>query len=129
MPPRPIFTGADGAPLSPLAHSMPSSVKIGGFDFAIVQWRAQDGRKSRRYGETDFHTLEIRVDTENYPASQIAHTLLHEVMHAIFWVWPMETNDEEERVVQLASNGLFAVMRDNPGLFDWIRSCLGTPAP
>jgi len=42
-----------------------------------------------------------------------ANTLLHEIMHVIYHNYSIGTPEEEEKIVESFSNGLFAFLRQN----------------
>lgn len=98
---------------------LPASIKIGWCDFRIDEWNPRDAASSNRYGETCRLTKVIRIDVSHGPR-QTAVTFLHEILHAIYSVWTMNKEDDEERIVTLSSEGLGTVMRDNPDVFAWI---------
>lgn len=111
----------------------PSRVKIGAHWYKIewVPFAAIEGR----YVGLCFHQAKkIRVAAEQ-PKRQLAQTLLHEIMHAIYYEWgltnsEMEAEDyqagmlSEENVVNGISLGLTTVFADNPNLLAWVRWCL-----
>jgi hypothetical protein len=61
----------------------------------------------------------IRVDV-SYGARQAAETLLHEILHCAFAVFPIYEKDEEERIVKGMSACLATIWRDNADVLSWI---------
>lgn len=51
-------------------------------------------------------------------------TLLHEILHAVYFVWNLEDKDDEERTVTGLSTGLSTVLHDNPELVELLSSSL-----
>ena len=100
-------------------NSLPTTVKIGWCDYKIVEWDAREASAARRFGETCSITKIIRIDVIHGPP-QTAETLLHEIMHAIYSIWTIGKDDDEERIVTLSTGGLATVMRDNASVFGWI---------
>lgn len=100
-------------------NDLPTSVKVGRKIYRIENWEPKSAAAERRCGDAAHEIGRIRVDTSFGPA-QAAETLLHEILHAIFYIWSMEDEDNQERTVGAMSNGLATVMRDNPDVFSWI---------
>lgn len=64
--------------------------------------------------------------SDNFPSREIeAETLIHEILHGIYFAMSIKPKDTEERTVKLMSVGLSMFLRDNPELVDWIRESLG----
>lgn len=68
-------------------------------------------------GYTNHQDLEITVDID-HAESIVADTLLHELLHAVFYTSGMMTvlGDEEEQVVTSVSTALLDALRRNPAL-------------
>ena len=52
------------------------------------------------------------------------NTLIHELFHAIFYVYNIEEKDEEERVVNTFANGWHQVLSDNPAMLNYLKRTL-----
>lgn len=69
--------------------------------------------------------LELRV-VKDRPTSALRETLLHEILHAICFVFgitmPTEggAHEREEQVVAQLTEPLLLVLRQNPKLADWL---------
>lgn len=72
-------------------------------------------------GKTTPSRLTIALD-EECPPSQVADTLLHEVIHAILVSLDLDS-EVEERICLTLGPGLLGVLLDNPALVDYVRSC------
>lgn len=59
--------------------------------------------------------------------AELADTLIHEVLHAIWASAALPSRVAEERAVTHLARGLAAVARDNPGLFGHIESLAQGP--
>lgn len=98
----------------------PLRVKVGAHIYRIL-YRNTEGNCGGLC-HTHSKTIHIRLGLEG---SYLAESLLHEVMHAIWYEWGI-TNSEmplalylasvatEESAINGLANGLMAVMRDNP---------------
>lgn len=102
-----------------LCKNMPTSVRVGSYDFIIVQWRHVAAIASERLGEFSSTELVIRVDFR-YPPPVCVGVLLHELHHAIYWAYGLTDSDGEERMCVALGNAWLQIWRDNPELLSWI---------
>jgi len=58
------------------------------------------------------------------PIDVTVDSVLHEILHAIWWNYLDEEETTEERAVTMLSHGLVQVMRDNKKLFNELRDLL-----
>jgi hypothetical protein len=56
--------------------------------------------------------------------NQLVNVFFHEVSHAIFWVYGLGKDDEEERIANMLGVALTALHRDNPWLAGWVQKAL-----
>jgi len=92
---------------------MVTSVRILGLDYPVlVQFKDTDTYLDGKFGYFDGVRMRIVLAANNDPGVQ-GEVLLHEIVHAIDAA--MQTGLEEDQVGRL-SRGLFAVLKDNPGL-------------
>lgn len=98
---------------------LPKTVKIGWRDFRIEVFPNAEARDRRLMGETAMQQGLIRIDLQ-FDDRQVAATLLHEILHAMFNCWQMAKEDDEERIVTTIESGLSTIWRDNPEVFAWI---------
>lgn len=104
--------------------ALPDRVKIGGFDFAIVMWTHHQATGASRYGEFASVEQTIRFQRDMPSKFKAVDTVMHEIGHAIYWVFGIFDDDKEERVVSTFSTGWLTVHRDNPWLARWISETL-----
>ncbi len=99
---------------------MPARVKVGYMTFIIEPWKHGNTISTDRLGECDVAGQTIHVNTEMAPA-KVANTLMHEICHAIYYVYGIAKQDaEEEHAVTMMANGLSGVLVDNPGLAEFL---------
>lgn len=98
----------------------PTNVKVGLFDIKIVDWHPTEAAGTRRYGEFSSVEKVIRVDFSKGRV-QGGETLLHEILHAVCWVWAIASSEDEDDIIGPLSLGLGTVIRDNPKVFDYIK--------
>lgn len=98
---------------------LPIKIKVGIFDYDIIAWEANSATANRRFGE--FSAVEncIRVDVLAHKF-KVVDTLVHEINHAIFYVYKLEDADNEERICGTMASAWAAVYRDNPDLLKWL---------
>lgn len=102
---------------------LPDAVKVGYLDYALVVLGARAASAANVYGQCSHECCEIRIDFSHAPRVN-AHTLLHELLHAVATVYNRADGADEETTVTTLSNGLAGVWRDNPGVFAWIAAGL-----
>lgn len=84
---------------------------------------ARDSQARGKYGE--FSSLELRILLDPLmPPVKAVDTLIHEVLHAIWWCYIIKDEDKEERVVQTECSAWVQIYRDNPQLLAWITEML-----
>lgn len=103
-----------------LPSGLSSKVRIGCADYTIVPWTSHQAGDYSRHGEHSSTLRELRICFEGRGDSAHATTLLHEIIHAVWYQYGLEDEDKEERVVTVLSNGLSAALRDSPDVFAWI---------
>lgn len=101
---------------------LPPSVRVGPHDFTITPWAPAEAPPDR-HGECQADTLTIRL-TDYRPPRQVAGTLLHEILHAIWFTQSMPAEESEENAVTSLAMGLCGVIRDNPDVVEFITHCL-----
>jgi hypothetical protein len=97
---------------------LPDRVRIGPYDFDIVDLDGEDAEKN--YGAFDYSSQTIAVLPE-YPTPFLeVDTVLHEILHGIFAVFRLKGKEGEEHLVSTIATGLTMVLRDNPKLRQWL---------
>jgi Zn-dependent peptidase ImmA (M78 family) len=99
---------------------MNDTVRISHYDFKIERIKGKTMVASEVYGLCVKDKQIIYIDTSATPAVQ-KDTLLHEILHAIWWTGYLEDDDKEERVVSVTATGLMQVLRDNPWLVEELK--------
>lgn len=86
-----------------------------------IEWMSSDTAKERNeFGSFTASTLTIRVD-ETRDISKQANTLLHEILHAGWWIFNLDEEQEaEERAVTCVANFMSEIWRRNPQAVEWI---------
>ncbi len=101
---------------------LPKSVKIGSIVFTVTNDPFKvDERGTKDWGCILYRESLIYVDT-SLTLDVIKETLLHEVMHGVFCVFNIDSEQGEEKVIGPLSSGLMAVFVDNPVLTAFLTS-------
>jgi hypothetical protein len=114
---------ADMSPTK-LVKSLPKSVRVGPYDIALEPMTP--ARQHTEDATGYFAYAETKIAFEAHPVSgpYAADTLIHEISHAIYYVYGIKSEDDEERTVSTLSTGLVQVFRDNPWLLGWLKKAL-----
>jgi hypothetical protein len=115
--------------MSELLKLLPKKIKI---SFADVDIETSDDTKftEENFGEYDSRNNKITIST-NSTDRDIANTLLHEIVHASVWYGglkddgaALEDDKHEEHVVNVLTNQLCQIFRDNPKILTIIKKGL-----
>jgi hypothetical protein len=115
--------------MSDLLRLLPKKIKI---SFADVDIETSDDTKfaEENFGEYDSRNNKITIST-NSTDRDIANTLLHEIVHASVWYGglkddgaALEDDKHEEHVVNVLTNQLCQIFRDNPKILTIIKKGL-----
>jgi hypothetical protein len=115
--------------MSELLKLLPKKIKI---SFADVDIETSDDTKfaEENFGEYDSRNNKITIST-NSTDRDIANTLLHEIVHASVWYGglkddgaALEDDKHEEHVVNVITNQLCQIFRDNPKILTIIKKGL-----
>lgn len=112
----------------------PTKAKLFGHDIKITWDKSLRGRDL--FGEANRYKMLVRVSPDASSSQQKA-TVLHELLHLMWTISGMNQRLRgaftiprdngfmeflEEEVVRSYENAIFAMIKDNPRLFDWIKS-------
>jgi len=104
---------------------MPSSIQVGPFRFTVngsadAVVRARTHARDQRMGECDSRMLAILVDPTT-PFQQQQDTLLHEVLHACWYVsGGYEKDMDEDTAVGRQTSIILDTLRRNPDLVAYL---------
>ena len=102
---------------------IPKSVRIGCFTLDVVVGSMHDHEQAGTYGHMNSFQKQIAV-RPHMDHQQLANTFIHEVIHAIHWVYglmrhPDAPQPSEEDYTELTANGLCAFWQDNQKTVAW----------
>lgn len=96
----------------------PESIRIMGRDYQVV-WEEDTLLGTSNLGITYTHECSIAVRAGQHPIEE-ADTLLHEVMHAVWYCMSIsEGGADEESVIRRMASGLIQVLMDNGQLLKY----------
>lgn len=102
---------------------LPTAIKVGHRDFQVqIQDRDWSDRHSAN-GQCSKDQGLIHI-AGHLSGALAAESVLHEVMHAAWYVWRVEDGDDEERTVTTLTMALSCIFRDNPDFVDWYMKTL-----
>tara|TARA_Y100000296_G_scaffold84947_1_gene119645 strand:- start:823 stop:1173 length:351 start_codon:yes stop_codon:yes gene_type:complete len=105
-------------------NKIPIVLKIAAFDITVED--LPHGNELNGWG--DFSALHQRIRLDKTSLQKLprkyADSFLHETLHAVCWVYGVQDEDKEERVVTTIATGLAQVFRDNPEVLPWIEEKL-----
>lgn len=105
---------------------LPKSIRIGPITYKVNAWTPAeaDAQDPPLFGSFDANRGVINILYERHCAAARLDTVLHEVSHAICWVYKIKPEDSEERIVSTLGTALAQVLIDNPDLRSFIeQSC------
>ena len=106
---------------SNLHRLLPSKIKIGYADYKIEKRSSQFCEREDMFGDCDTKLSRIRYNIAQ-SRKELANTILHEILHALFHTEgitvPART---EEFVVRNLANGLLGFIQDNPKFLNWLK--------
>ncbi|MDG4856409.1 hypothetical protein [Mesorhizobium sp. WSM4982] len=106
---------------------MPATVVVGGLVYEVVKWSKADAEKAEAWGQCHKDDLRITIK-EGLHIQQEARVLLHEVMHAAHMSGGVReldvTADAEERLVDVLTFQITAIIRHNPALVAYLQAAL-----
>lgn len=98
---------------------MPKSVRVGCYEFCIEIGEIEDHESAREFGHVNLANQKIRIRPNMRPHN-LANTFIHEVLHAIHWVYGLYSGKpDEETYTTQGANGLCAFWQDNPEAVAW----------
>lgn len=94
-------------------------LKIGGFEWLIKEDESVTDTNDS-FG-LNFPKEQIIYLKPNLTKQLRSETLIHEVLHAIFWQTALNTefdDDQEEKIVSALAHGIFQVLNDNKDFYE-----------
>lgn len=94
-------------------------INIGGFDYTVEE-NNDIAEQGSLFGSTHHNSQKIFIKP-NTTKQQKTATLIHEVMHVIWFNTGLRSRDNirehEEEIIDALSNGIYQVLKDNKGLW------------
>lgn len=94
---------------------IPDKVKIGWRTYAIEQAEHRSAEGGDLYGAINYDDAKIYIYDKQSEENKIV-TLLHEIIHGIFYLSGQKEWRENEQLVECLSENLYQVFKENPNL-------------
>lgn len=102
-------------------NTLPKKIKVAGQTFKINLWGHHTASSYHKFGE--FNLLDKTISIDNSLDNlKFIETLIHELLHCIYYMYTIEGEDDEERTVTSISKGLVQVYKNNPKLLTFINN-------
>lgn len=101
---------------------LPSQVKIAGMIIQVEEWDHKQGAANMSFGIFSRIEQSIKIDVHVH-VDMLLDTFLHEVNHAIYWIYSLREDDDEERVVSIFATAWAQIFVDNPEVLTFIKKC------
>ena len=99
---------------------LPDIITVGAYDFEIVKMDALRAASEHAYGQFRAEEMLILIQQDMPTSINAADTFIHEVNHAVWWVYSLEEDDKEERIVTIMATAWTQIFRSNPWLAGWL---------
>ena len=101
-------------------NKLPGHITVGPFDMEIVRMDACRSHAEESFGQFRAAEQQILIQHDMPTAIKAVDTFIHEVNHAIWWVYSLEEDDKEERIVTIMATAWTQIFRSNPWLAGWL---------
>jgi hypothetical protein len=103
-----------------LVDDLPGTIRVGPHDIAITYLTDEEAKEDFGYFKTG--ELTIGISREFVTGSMAVDTVVHELLHAIWFTAIKDESSPEERAVATVATQLTQVIRDNPELIKWLQN-------
>ncbi len=98
---------------------LPAEIKVASHMYKVSlkdrEWYHESGKR----GECDKNETKIWI-SEGMTVSRTVETFIHEILHAVYYEYGIQDEDEEERIVTALATGFSQVIKDNPELLKYL---------
>ena len=101
---------------------LPKSIKVGPYRYRVEIAETLRSMSDQAWGICDNIQHTITYQNEWPCIGKAIDTVIHEVLHAIYHVWDVPEQAEEEPIVSHFGTGIAGVLIDNPGLVSWLNA-------
>lgn len=102
---------------------LPKAISVGYRTYGVNPLEMADHEMTEKYGWCDKANNQIYVYTGSEPMV-VADTLLHEILHAVWFYMGLDDKHDEEAVVNRLATGFTTVLYDNPDIVDFVKYCI-----
>lgn len=105
------------------AKLRPKQIRVNGKTYKILFNEKNPLVEYDNHGHCDNTKHIIHIEGEQVPSEE-ADTLIHEVLHAVWYQMTLTDIDDavEERIVRALGTGLAGLFADNPKMLDYLKA-------
>lgn len=105
-----------------MSVTFPTTARVGYRDYRIESWPTMAASGEGCLGQTCNVTGTIKVNQALIAEQPVkaANTLIHELLHACWFVGGLKDDDDQERNVTVLANQLTQLWRDNPPVIAYL---------
>jgi len=103
-------------------YKIPEYIKVAGIKFYVENLPVDLAIAKKRYAEIRYLEGKILIDLSVGDQLHVLDCLLHEITHAIYRQYKIESADNEERTVTTMATAWVQIYVDNPDLIKFIAS-------
>lgn len=102
---------------------IPRAISVGYRTYGVNPLEMADHEMTEKYGWCDKVNNQIYIYTNSEPMV-VADTLLHEILHAVWFYMGLDDKHDEEAIVNRLATGFTTVLYDNPEILDFVKYCV-----
>ncbi len=102
--------------------NLPNIIKVAGFDIIMREYQLHRSVSDNNWGRFSANEMLIEIDMTRPSKLHILDTLIHEINHAVYWIYNIYDDDKEERIVSTFAKAWLQIYRDNPDLLRFINA-------
>ena len=96
-----------------------TSLKILNLDWSVTWVPKNISSGTEKFAWADLRNQALFIE-ESLSSGKSRESILHEILHALYWVFDLKDKEKEERVISCLSTGLLSIFRDNPKFALWL---------
>ncbi len=106
-------------------ETLPAVLKISAYDIRLINLLSdEEGDDQVTWGKWSMNLQLIKLKADQPSPYFAVDTLLHEIFHAIWCIYNIKREDDEERSVSTVATAVTDLFRRNPGLLYWLATTL-----
>lgn len=95
------------------------TIKVGPHKYTVIQMHKDWHGETDSFGQCDTSAQTIKLSADMLCTRQV-ETVIHEILHAIYYEYSLEKCDDEEHMVSVLGQALTALFVDNPEFISYL---------